>query len=884
MNLLRQLFSRRYHYGELSETIREHLEEKIADLIDRGMTREEAERTARREFGNVALIEEHRREVWQWPTAESIVADVRFAFRQLVKSPGFTITAVLTLALGIAVNGTVFSLVSAWLMPNLPERDADKVVVVSSVNPDDSFQSDVHDVSGPTYVSLLADKQVFAESAAAHDGLTGALGGEREQAEAIHYAAVTPNYFKIFGTTPFLGRGFLPTEDQAGRNHVVVLSHDLWVRKFGSDARIVGQIIRLNREDYTVVGVMSADLRLMYLTPQLWTPLTFTAADLAPDGRRFRDLMVFAQLAPGITLAQANAEARHLASRAAADYPDTEGRWGGSVRILKDYLIRSFNIAQSLAVMMAAVGFVLLIACANISGLLLTRAAGRQKELAIRASLGASRGRIVRQLFVEGLTIALIGGAAGLGLTWAGIRLMRALLTFNEGIAAVPLNLDGKVLGFAAGLTLISAVLSSIAPALKASHTDFSTDLKNDGRAATAGRGRNRLRAVLVGGEIAMALFLLTGTGLLIRGIYALNHQLLGFRTDHLLTAGFVPDTKRYPDAVAHERFVRDLLTRVHEIAGVESAAVTLNLPSSGAGQVKVHIQGVPDPPPSQQRTSEHVTVTPEFFAAAGIAADHGRTFTEQDNANSPRVVVVNQRFVERYLDGGDAAGRLLKLEVSDGTPPIWEQIVGVVSNVKSYSEETRIDPLVYEPFEQRPTANGYSIMLRGRTAPEGMVPALRQAVAKMDPELPLLNVMSMEQVIDKQHNGDHVFEEILGTFAGLALALAGIGIYGLIAYSVRQRTQEFGIRLALGAKQSDISGLILREGLKITAIASSIGLLLALPLGRLFNSMFPGIQFVSPSVYPAVLAVTIVVAIAATYGPARRATKVDPTAALRSE
>ena len=278
MGWLRDLFSRRRHYNELSESIREHLDEKIADLMDHGITEEQAGQTARREFGNVTRIEERSREVWQWPTVESIASDLRFALRQLIKSPGFTITALLTLALGIAVNGTVFSLVSAWLMPNLPEPDADKVVVVSAVNPDNN--SYLHRVSPPTYASLLADRQVFAEAAAAHDGLPGTLGGEREQPEAIQYASVTPNYFSIFGASPQLGRGFLPGEDQVGRNHVVVLSHGLWARKFGSDPGIVGRTIRLNRTDYMVVGVMGADFQLMWLTPQLWTPLTFTAADL----------------------------------------------------------------------------------------------------------------------------------------------------------------------------------------------------------------------------------------------------------------------------------------------------------------------------------------------------------------------------------------------------------------------------------------------------------------------------------------------------------------------------------------------------------------------------------------------------------------------------
>jgi predicted permease len=617
MGWLRQWFTRRRRYDELSESIREHLEEKIANLSDRGMTQEEAERAARREFGNVTLIEQRCREVWQWPVVEGTMQDVRFALRQLAKSPGFMITAVLTLALGIAVNGTIFSVVSAWMMPKLPGRDTDKVVVVSAVDPGGTVLPDVHDVSTPTYASLRADKQVFAEAAAEHDGLPGTLGGEREQPEAIHYAAVTPNYFSIFGVSPLLGREFLQDEDQPAHNHVVVLSHGLWTRKFGSDPAIVGRTIRLNRNDYTVVGVMGADFRLLWLTPQLWTPLTFTSADLAPDARRFRNLKVFAQLAPGITLAQAGAEAKRLMSRAAADYPESEGRWGASVRSLKDYLVRVSNVAQSVAVMMTVVGFVLLIACANVSGLLLTRAAGRQKELAIRASLGASRWRIVRQLFIEGFTIAVAGGAAGLALTWAGIRLMGALLTYNETAAAVPLRLDDKVLGFTVALTILSGLLSSAAPAWGISRTEISSHLKNEGRAATAGRGRNRLRATLVGAEIAMALFLLVGTGLLICGIYSVEHQRLGFRTDHLLTAGLVLDF-RYPDAASHERFVTHLLSRLHEIAGTESAAVAVNLPSGGAEKVTLHIQGVPDPPSSEQRTTEHVTATPEFFAAAG--------------------------------------------------------------------------------------------------------------------------------------------------------------------------------------------------------------------------------------------------------------------------
>lgn len=513
MSWFRRIFLRRRLYNDLAEELSQHIEERTDQLMRvENLSRTEAERAARRAFGNVTLLEQHGREVWQWPKLESIGADARFALRQLWKSPGFTVTTVLTLALGIGVNATMFSMVSAFLMPKLPGRDAKKVVVVSAVNPDDNFLPDVYPISAPNYLRLTADRHVFAETAAAQDGIAGSLAGQ-QQPEAIHYAAVTPNYFSLFGATPLLGRGFAANEDEPGRNHVVLLSHGLWARRFGSDAGILGRTVRLNREDYTVIGVMGADFRMMDFTPQLWTPLTLTAADTAPEARKNRDLYLFAQLAPGVTLQQARAEAQRLAKQADTDYPTLEGRWGGSVRTLSDFLVYSFHIAQALAVLMTTVGFVLLIACVNVAGLLLTRAAGRQKELAVRASLGASRWRIVRQLFIEGTTVALLGGGAGLGLSWAGIRLLRGMLTFNDAIASVSLSLDGRVLAFAAAVTLVAAVLSSVAPAMKASRIEISKDLRAEGRGATAGRGQNRLRAVLVGGEIAMALFLLAGTG-----------------------------------------------------------------------------------------------------------------------------------------------------------------------------------------------------------------------------------------------------------------------------------------------------------------------------------------------------------------------------------
>jgi predicted permease len=880
MTFWSKLFRRR-RYDDLRVSIHEHIAERADELMQEGMPRAEAEQAARRAFGNVALVEQKSREAWQWPSVESIFDDVRFALRQLIKSPGFTATAVATLALGIAVNATMFSMVSAFLLPHLPGRDAQSMVVVSSVGPDREFQADAYPASAPNYFAWSQQTRVFSAMAAADEYRTGGLSGKGQQPEAITYAAVSPNYFSVFGASPALGRSFLANEDQAGRDHVLLLSHGLWERRFGSDPSVVGRVVRLNREDYIVAGVMPADFRLLGFTPQLWTPLTLTAADATADARKNRSLRLFARLAPGVQLEQARAQMSILAQQAQHEFPTMEGHWGASVRMLPDFLLYNFGIRTALAVMMTVVGFVLLIACANVAGLLLTRAVGRQKELAIRMSLGATRVRVMRQLLTEGVVIALLGGGAGLFLTYFGIRVLSAGLSFNDAIADVKISLDTHVLIFAAVVSLVSAILSSVAPALKASRTEINTDLKSEGRGASSGREHNRMRVFLVGGEIAIALFLLIGSCLLIRGVYLLDHQKLGFNHDHLLTAGMVLDQARYADASKQSQFVRELVSQTRQIPGVEQTAVASDLPASGLSSVSFHIKGQPEARTNEQNMTADVVVTLDYFRVAGVPLLHGRWFTEGDDAAAPRVVLVNQEFVHKYFQDHDPIGKQILLDTAGAVK--WSEIVGVVSDVKSYSEDPRIEPQVYEAYIQRPVAS-FSVMLRSTVEPNSLTPALRHVVAQIDPELPLLRVMNMDQVIDYQKSGNPLFQKLLAAFAILALILSAIGIYGLIAYSVGQRTHEIGIRLALGAKGSDISRMILREGLKVAGIGSAIGFALALPLPKLFESLFQGILISAPQVYPLVVAVMLLVAFGATLGPARRATQVDPTSALRNE
>ncbi len=884
---LRSLFRRKNVEAELDDELRFHFEKQVSKFIQSGLAPEEAKRRARLEFGGMEQLKEEHRDARGVTFIETLVQDLRYAVRQLLKSQGFTAAAVLTLALGIAVNATMFSLVSAFLLGRPPGRQPERVAVVTSVNPVPGFHPDTNPVSAPNYFAWRDANHVFADVAAADEYRTVNLTSqghfpEERQPEALGSAAVSPNYFSVLGVSPQLGRTFSDGEDQPGRDHVVILSNELWDRHFGSDASLIGRTIRLNRENYTVIGVMPASFRLMGFTRQLWTPLALTAADQTAAARKDRSLYLFARLKPGVALEQARAEMVTLARRAGETFPETEKGWGAAVRTLPDFLVYDFSIRNGIAVLMTTVGFVLMIACANVAGLLLARASGRRKELAIRIALGAGRLRIISQLLTEGLLIAFFGGTLGLLLAYWGINFVRAKLTFNEAISAVPLSLDWNVLLFALGVSLLCAVLCGLAPALNASRTDVNMNLKDESRAVSPSRSLGRLRTVLVTGEIALALFLLVGTGLLFRGIFLIEHQNLGFRPDHLLTAGVTLDKARYRDASQQALFVRDVIPRLQEIRGVEAVAVASDLPATGPATVTLQIKDQPELPANQRLRALDVLVSIDYSRAAGIPLLRGRTFTETDNATAPRVVVVNQEFVHRHLQDQDPLGKQIRLDVSGSTPE-WSEIVGVVANVKTHSEGTSDDPEVYEPFLQRPVPS-FSLMVQASSDPNSLASALRKAIAQMDAELPLARVMSMPDVIERQKAGNPFFVTVLGSFALLALILSAIGTYGLIAYSVGQRTHEIGIRMALGARSPDVVLMVLWEGMKMTAIGAAVGLALALPLPRIFDAMFYGLHLREPWLYFILPAAILVVAMLATYIPARRAMRVDPMVALRYE
>jgi putative ABC transport system permease protein len=878
---LGELFQKARRDREFSAEMESHLQLHIEDNLRAGMSAAEARRNALIKLGGVEQTKELLRERRGLPMLEVFLQDLRFGVRMLIKNPGFTCVAVLTLALGIAVNATMFSLVSAFLLRRPPGREPERVAVVTSINPAPDFQADANPVSAPNYLAWREANHVFADMAAADEDRTVSLTSEG-QAEALRSAAVSPNYFSVLGVTTQLGRTFEAGEDQPGREQVVILSHALWDQHFGSDASLIGRTIRLNRENYKVIGVMPGSFRLLGFTPQLWTPLVLSAAEQTAAARKDRSLHLFARLKPGVTPEQARAELVTLARRAGENFPDTEKGWGAAVRTLPDFLTYNFGIRSALAVIMTTVGFVLMIACANVAGLLLARAAGRRKELAIRIALGAGRLSIIRQLLTEGLVIAFVGGGMGLLLAYWGIYFLRASMTFNEAISAVPLNLDSNVLLFTLGVSLVCAVLCGLAPSLKASRTDVNTNLKDESRAASQSHSQSRLRTVMVTSEIALALFLLVGTGLLFRGIFIVEHQNLGFRADHLLTAGVTLDNARYKDAVQQTRFVQDLLARLQHIPSAYAVAIASDLPATGAGSVTLRIKGQAELPGDQRLSALDAVISPDYLQTAGIALLRGRTFTETDSATAPRVVVVNQEFVHRHLLDQEPLGKQIRLDVGGATPD-WSEIVGVVNNVKTYSEGTRDDPEVYEPFFQRPVPS-FSLMVRASSDPNTLASELRSAVAQVDAELPLARVMSMPALIESQKGGDPFFVRVLGGFALLALGLAAIGVYGLVAYSVGQRTHEIGIRMALGARSPDVLRMVLWDGLKMTALGGAIGLAMAVPLPKIFDAMFYGLHLSEPRLYFIVPMALLAVAMLATYVPARRATRVDPMSALRQE
>jgi predicted permease len=878
-----QLWSRRRLFDDLSDEIREHLEEKIDELVAEGMSREEATYSARREFGNVTLVEQNSREVWRWTWLEDLLMDGRFGARMLRKNPGFTAVAVVTLALGIAANATIFSAVNGWMLRPPRIKDPAHVVVIGTTDPAKvGYGWYMRPVSAPDFVAWRESSRSF-ESMAARELDSFAVTGEGEP-ERLLGLRVSADYFHTLGVGAALGRTFLPGDDQAGHEHQVILSHALWERRFASDPKVVGKTMRLNGETSTVVGVMPSHFRLAYESERLWVPLVLVGERLLPAARSVRTLRVLARLKPGISAETASAEVATLAQRAEKTYPGTTQGWGARTMVLQEFIAAEFTVGMR--IQMGAVLLLLLIACANIASLQLTRGAARQTEIAVRTALGACRFRLIRQFLVESLLVGLLGGGLGLLLAMWGVSLLRRGLGWAEYAIemAKEVTIDPAVLVYTLVISVLASTLFGIVPAFQQTIVNLPSTLKEGSRSSSPGRSRRRAHGALVTAQVALAVALLTGSGLMILGFL---HTLGGVGIDPKQTLkGDVRLSGRdFKDSCTQSAFFRQVMERLEAMPGAVSVGATTTLVlETSAPVVTFAVEGRAALPRKDRPEADYSAVTPRLFETLRAPLLRGRVFVEHDDAQSMPVAVVNEAFVRRYFPGEDPLGKHIRLDTDNADRTDWSEIVGVVGNIREASGGWEERSQVYEPFFQRPS-EAMTIVVRTASDPAAFAPLLRRAIWDINSEQPVTGVETMEEVVAQGWASNITVLTLMGTYAGLALAMATVGVFGVMAYTVARRRHEIGIRMALGARTWDVVRLIAIKGFALGAIGVGIGIVLATPLAFLPTGMAPGMPFDRRVSVVAVASLFLwLVALVASYVPARRATRIDPHVVLRCE
>ena len=868
--------------ADLERELRSDLESEEEEQCENGLPPEEARHAARRAFGNATLIREQTHEAWGWAPFEHLWQDVRYGLRQLIRNPGFTVVSVMTLALGVAVNTSIFSGVSAFLLRKPPVNDPDTLCAISSRNLLKSY--DLAGVAAPDFESWRKQNDVFENMAAVETGRSFTLTGKAEP-ELVHGDRVTPDYFAVIGVMPSLGRSFLETEAQAGNKHVVILSTTLWRGRFHSDPAAVGTDLEINREPYRIVGVMPALTGITAISPpQLWTPLVFGPEDLSPGARanHFIDL-VLGRLKPGVSLKQAQSEMDSIAKRLAQNYPTTNKDWGVTVLTLQEHRIRSENVRNAMFLLITAVGLVLLIACINIAGLLLTRGACRAHELAVRSAVGASRGRLLRQLLTESLLIGMTGGGAGLLLSFWGVQLLSAGFNFNEAgrQLGAGLRIDQPTMLYTLMISLLTTIVFGLLPAIRSSKAPPRGALSQNGRAG-AGIDASRLRRMLVVGEVALALILLAAAGVDMRDVLRELSEPNGFNPQNLLIASLDVSSRRYEQLDARIALFQQVTEKLRSLPEVEAADVDSCVPMGWFYSTSFDVVGQAQQPSSVHPSADFFVVGPEYFRTMQIPFMRGRGFSGPVHTHEPVVAVVNQEFARRFFSKEEVIGR--QIEVEDGNHKRAE-IIGIVGNVNGSVGQIHPHPQIYECYLQIPV-NAFSTMtlvVRSRAPLAVLAPVVRRAVWSVDNGQPA-TIQTMQDLFKDNMGGDKLMVGLMGIFGSLALVLAGVGIYGVIAYSIAQRTREIGIRVALGAKKKDVLRMVLREGSVLTGVGCSIGLLPALLLPKLFSGLLSGF---APQGSRVVIAAALIVGLVswlATYIPARRAMNLDPVQALRSE
>jgi len=799
----------------------------------------------------------------------SVIHDLRYGLRTLWRAPAFTITAIVTLALGIGANTAIFSVVNALLLRPLPYPNPDCLVVV---------YQDLRARGGPATEwatpGNFADWQASGlfSSIAAVQGWQPALTGSGEP-EPLTGEQVTRAYFEVLGAQPEIGRTFRPEEDVPNAPRVVVLSHALWQRRFNGDAKVLGQSIVLGGEPHEIIGVMAATLRPAILSSaELWRPRRLNLAD---PSRGAVVLRVVGRLRSDLTVARASSSAAVLAQQLAKAYPNFNE--GAGINLVPLHTVLFGDIQQGLLVLLSAVGFVLLIACANVANLLLARATGRGREIAVRLAIGAPRQRLVRQLLTESLLLAAIGGVAGMTIGVWGIEALIAIAPQRARLAG-DIGLDATVLGFALALTVITGVVFGLAPALHASRTPVSPALKEGGR-GTAGSGASRMRRSLIVLEVAVALVLLVGSGLLMRTLLRLERFDLGFTADGVLVGQVLPPRVKYPAQEQQVAFYDRLLARVSTLPGVEDAALSSVIPLGGDSDMDIAIEGRPQPKTEADATAVwYRIVSADYFRVMRIAIPQGRAFEAREPAPS---VIVSETSARRFWGDASPLGRRVRFGGGPDAP--WFTVVGVAKDVQMRGARGGSRSEVYLPYWHF-TELGTNVFLKTSGHPEALVSALRQAVREVDPDIPVSNIEAMTTTVADSIDQPRFFARLIGVFAAIALALAGVGIYGVIAFGVAQRTSEIGVRMALGASHRDILALIARDGAMLTSTGIVIGIVAAGLVSVSLRSLLFGIEPLDTTTFVAMTAVLALASAVACLLPARRAMQVDPIVALRTE
>ena len=870
--------------ADVDDEMQFHLETRIEELIERGLNARAARAQALEEYGDVTSFRKQLREIDQrthgrreaTERLDAIGRDVRFAARTLRRSPAFTALAAICIALGVCVTTTIFSAVHGILVRPLPYERADELIAVYAQNISRGIRGS--NVSYPDYVSWRDANRSFA-ALALWTWSSHAFSGDGGEAERVEGASITANLLPILGVRPLLGRNFLPEEDEDGKDNVVLLGHGLWQRRFGGDRSVVGRVITVNGRPHTVAGVMPPRFNFPE-RGEAWVP--FGAPRWATEERSNRQYAgALGRLKSGVSLQQARADLAAISASLQRAYPRENVGWGTELTPLRDDLVR--DLRRTLLVLAGAVGLVLLIACANVANLLLARGAARQREIAIRVAVGAGRGRLIRQVLTESLVLAAVGGALGAGLSYFGVRLLR--LAFPESLPFyMTLELNWPALLFAVAATSVAGLLVGIVPAVRATGVDLNASLKEAGRGSGAGVVRSRLRATLVIGEVALSVMLMIGAMLLIRSYRALDGADLGFEEHGILSMRISLPNVKYDSPARVAGFYDRLLERTRALPGVESVGAAQGTPFSGWDvHYGLTIEGAPAPRAGEEPDTHFQLVTPDYLRTIGVPITRGRGFTAADRDSTAPVGVVNEIFVRQFLHGGDPIGKRVKFSPAESPSP-WVTIVGVMRDYQHYRLPQPMDGAIFLPMAVDPPLTRTVVIRTALPDPHDLMPAVRAIIRDLDPAVPAFRVQTFDEVVSRSLWRQRLQGQVFGVFAILALMLASVGLYGVIAYAVAQRTRELGVRIALGATRRHVLALVLGEGVRLTLLGVAAGTLGALALGRVVASLLFGVSPTDPVTFLVVPALLAAVALLASYAPARRAMKVDPLVAMRAE